>query len=384
MSHEGGSSRREKLNINTVEEFWKALHPDDLEHVRENFREHLKGEMPYFEAMYRVKGEDDQWIWALSKGRAKEYDSQGLPVTVAGATKDITLLKQTEEVLRGLNEELESRVEERTDDLQSANESLKQTLQELRATQDQLVEAEKMASLGGLVAGVAHEINTPLGVAVTASSHLEKEVRKLVNLLDEENLDREGAIAHCVQQLQNTQFVLKNLRRAAELVRSFKQVAVDQSTEDQRQFNLNDYLREVLVSLRPKFKHTDHVVNVECPENLVLNSFPGAIYQTVTNLVMNSLVHGFVDVNQGHIDIEVREHDDQAIIQYRDNGCGFGPDIESRIFEPFFTTRRGKGGSGLGMHIVFNLVTQVLGGTIVCKGKPGEGVEVTISLPIQL
>lgn len=281
--------------------------------------------------------------------------------------------------LARINVELESRVEQRTAALHATNASLHHTIDELRRTQQQLVEAEKMASLGGLVAGVAHEINTPIGVAVTAASWLEEEARRLrvkAGEADSTVAERLRAVA-----MESAGVILRNLQRADRLIRSFKQVAVDQSIEQPRRLQLAQYLEEVMATLQPSLRR--YTVEIDCPPDIVLHTYPGAIYQVVANLAINSVTHGFVDGRPGHIGLSVRQEGDEVVLRYRDDGVGMDEKARRRVFEPFYTTRRGEGGSGLGMHITWNLVTQLLGGSIACDSTPGEGTRFTVRIPLR-
>jgi signal transduction histidine kinase len=176
--------------------------------------------------------------------------------------------------------------------------------------------------------------------------------------------------------------ILRNLQRADKLVKSFKQVAVDQSSEQRRTINLRHYLDEVLTSLHPALKKTRHEVVVDVPESIVLDTYPGAIYQIIVNLVMNTLLHGFDGIESGAITITARIEGRDWTLDYRDTGKGMSEEVRKRIFEPFFTTRRGQGGSGLGMHIVFNLAHQVLHGNIACESAPGQGVRFVMRCPV--
>jgi signal transduction histidine kinase len=173
-----------------------------------------------------------------------------------------------------------------------------------------------------------------------------------------------------------------NLQRASDLVRSFKQVSVDQSSEARRTFQIKSYLEEVLLSLHPRLKKTRHQVVIDCPETLEITSFPGAISQIVTNLLMNSLIHAYGPDDEGTIRIAVSRSGDKLTLRYSDDGKGMEPDVVSKMFDPFFTTNRGGGGTGLGMHIVYNLATQTLGGTIQCDSEPGVGTTVTIDFSV--
>ncbi len=258
---------------------------------------------------------------------------------------------------------------------------LEETVSALKDTQNSLVQAEKMASLGGLVAGVAHEINTPVGIAVTAASHLEDISKELEGKLGRGELSREDLDTYLTTTLDATQFVSSNLHRAADLIRSFKQVAVDQSSEENREFTVLPYLEQILMSLQPHLKRHKHVIKIDCAPDLVIDSQPGALAQIMTNLIMNSVIHGFVDTEIGHIDINVKELGSDIQIIYRDDGVGMDEETVSKVFDPFFTTNRGGGGSGLGMNIVFNLVSQALGGSLNCASSPGEGAEFTAVFP---
>ncbi len=303
-------------------------------------------------------------------------DADGRVTHLMASFIDVTERVRAEELLRALNADLEIRVEARTAELQ-------QSLDELRAAQARLVQAEKMAALGSLVAGIAHEINTPLGIGVTAASHVDLAVRGLHERFARGEPTRQEMEAFLGNASEACEMVLANLQRAADLVRSFKQVAVDKSSGERRRFALKPYLEEVLRSLGPQLRRTRHEVLLDCPEDLEIDSYPGAYSQIVTNLVFNSLTHGFEGIEQGRIEIEVRRADESLQLRYRDNGRGIAPEHLPKIFDPFFTTKRGVGGSGLGLHVLYNLVTQTLGGTIECRSRPGEGVNFEIDVPIR-
>jgi signal transduction histidine kinase len=265
--------------------------------------------------------------------------------------------------------------------LEKQNAEINAALTALREAQSELVRQEKLASLGRLVAGVAHEINTPLGICVTATSHLVQELK-----LTREELDAGAMTEDSLQQFlqivdQSLRIMTTNTQRAAALVRSFKQVAVDQSSDDIRHFNLKTYLDEVLLSLQPKLKGRPVKVEVDCAADISLDSFPGAVSQIVTNLVMNSLVHGFEHEQAGSILIKAALDDGMVDFEYHDDGAGMDKDTLGKLFDPFFTTRRGSGGSGLGAHILYNLVTGALGGTVKVSSKPGQGLHYRLRFP---
>ena len=296
---------------------------------------------------------------------------------------DITARREVERKILMLNQELERRVEKRTAELEELNRTLTRSLEDLHRTQEQLVQAETMASLGGLVAGIAHEINTPVGVGVTAISFLDAKIQHYQALYDSGQLTRSDFEALLASTQEAVRIINTNLQRAADLVRSFKRVAVDQTSGERRSFDLKFYVEEVLQSLRPRLKVTRHKVIVTCPDGLEIYSHPGAWSQVFTNLITNSLVHGFEDKEDGMITIGAAVDEGLLRVEYVDNGKGIEPEHLGKIFDPFFTTKRSQGGAGLGLHIVYNLVTQTLGGTIKCKSREGEGTRFIITVPLR-
>ena len=265
--------------------------------------------------------------------------------------------------------------------LEDQNAALNTALTQLQEAQGELVRQEKLASLGRLVAGVAHEINTPLGICVTATSHLVQELKltkedMAAGVLDEEGLNQFFDIID-----QSLRIMTTNTQRAAALVRSFKQVAVDQSSDNVRSFNLRKYLDEVLLSLQPKLKGKPIEVEVDCAADIQMESFPGAVSQIVTNMVVNSLVHGFGEGQPGSIKIKGRVDGDFVHFDYSDDGIGMDQGTLTQLFDPFFTTKRGSGGSGLGAHILYNLVTGPLGGTVKVVSAPNMGLHYTLRFP---
>ncbi len=363
------------------EQFLQLVHPDDQPDVLNALNQHVLGESEFYENTFRMRTLDGTWCWVLSRGFAVERDAQGRALRMVGTSRDVSASAESAEALRRLNDELEQRVEERTRALRLSNRELQFTLGELKNMQKQLVESEKMAALGGLVAGIAHEINTPLGIGVTAASHLEDATRELMRVIASGRITHSTLAAYQNDALSSAQLILSNLRRAGQLIKSFKQVAVDQSSEQAREIDLRSYLEEVLVSLGPALKKTAHKITISCPEDLHVRTFPGAISQIVVNLVMNSVIHGFEGIAEGEIRIECQSYDEEWLLLYRDNGVGMSEEVRQRVFDPFFTTKRGQGGSGLGLHVVYNLVTQLLHGSLDCISAPGQGVEFQIQMP---
>ena len=279
--------------------------------------------------------------------------------------------------LQEFNHNLEQLVQQRTSELS-------QTLEDLKSAQNQLVESEKMAALGGLVAGVAHEINTPIGIGITAASLLAEKVTKFIELYTNSPIKRSELEKFLDTAMQSSNMILSNLTRAADLIHSFKEVAVDQSSELKRTFKVKQYLEEILTSLTAKLRRTKHKVEIKCDQDIVLDSYPGVVCQIVTNLVLNSLIHAYDGEEEGILTFEFKLEGDRLIFEYADNGKGITPENLSKIFEPFFTTKRGQGGTGLGLHIIYNLVTQKLKGTICCESQVDKGTRFTIKFPAKI
>ncbi|WP_175855435.1 ATP-binding protein [Burkholderia anthina] len=265
-----------------------------------------------------------------------------------------------------------------------ARAELVESLRHLESARKTLVESEKMASLGGLVAGVAHEINTPVGIVVSAASYLQDRTDATSALHARGALNPAELERYLADAAQSARLMLANANRAAQLVQSFKQVAVDQTSEKRRSFDLGDYLRNTLLSLEPTLRDTRVSLQVDCPPGIVMDSYPGPIAQIATNLVMNSLQHGFAGGRTGTISISIsagQTNHDEIVIRHGDDGCGIPRALHGKIFEPFFTSRRGQGGSGLGLHLVYNLITQRLCGTISVEDRAGGGVTFMVRIP---
>lgn len=259
---------------------------------------------------------------------------------------------------------------------------LLQSLDHLELTRRELVESEKLASLGGLVAGVAHEINTPVGIAVSAASYLKDRTEEIRKKLDDGYLTQWEIEQYLCDAAQSAGLLLSNANRAAKLVHSFKQVAVDQTSDERRCFDLREYLEETLSTLRPRLAETRVATKLDCPTGIVMDSYPGPMAQVVTNLVLNSLQHGFDPGAAGLISLTVQgDNSNDVVIRYEDDGCGVAPSLRKKIFEPFFTTRRGAGGSGLGLYLVYNIVTYKLNGSITIEDRQGTGVAFVVRVP---
>lgn len=245
-------------------------------------------------------------------------------------------------------------------------------------TYKQLVDSEKMAALGGLVAGVAHEINTPIGLSLTAITHLKDRTTKLNKQYTKEEMTEEDFEEFLKTSLELNDSIHTNIARAAELIKSFKSVSTDQTAENIYQFCLDEKIQDVLCSLHNRLKHTKIKTIVECKETIQVFTYPGAIYQIFTNLISNSLTHGFDKNDEGEILIKVYEKKEKIHILYKDSGKGIDKEFLPKIFNPFFTTNRKGGNTGLGLHIIYNIVTSRLKGTITVKSQKNEGVEFEI------
>ena len=288
------------------------------------------------------------------------------------------------EALRQHNLNLEETVNQRTAELTASNAELSDALQTLQTAQRELVESEKLASLGRLVAGVAHELNTPLGNALTVVSALDDRYKQLEAMLTGGVQLRRSTLEELARDTRRGQDILqRNVQKAADLVRDFKQVAIDQTNDMRRDFDLGKVVEDVLVMVEPSFKHTPFVIQTDLCHGLMLNSYPGALGQVLTNLLMNALLHGFDGREQGRVTVHCAPlNDSEAELNVSDDGRGMDESIRRRIFDPFFTTKLGTGGSGLGMHIVHSIVTNVLGGQIEVKSTPGQGTQMLIRLPL--
>ncbi|MFZ6649422.1 PAS domain S-box protein [Undibacterium sp. TJN25] len=298
--------------------------------------------------------------------RAVFKDMEGNIGGVIGVMLDVTELQNTRIALEELNHVLESRVTERTSELQQAMKHL--------------IQSEKLAALGNLVAGIAHELNTPIGNIVTVASTLKDETSTFNRKLSDGSMRRSEALASAALMQQAGEMIETNAVRSAKLISDFKQVAVDQSSARRRTFDLKDTIEEVLTTLHPMLKRTTHQIAIHISEKIELDSYPGPIEQIITNLITNSLLHG-LDDSGGLISISAHTENSIVVLEYSDNGKGMSEDTLAQIFDPFYTTKLGQGGSGLGLYIVYNLVNGVLGGKISATSSPGAGAHFHMRLP---
>jgi len=299
------------------------------------------------------------------------------------ASMDISDLRNAQNELLSLNHELELRVAQRTIELEQRNQDLDTALQTIQQAQKQLIQSEKLSSLGSMVAGVAHELNTPLGNALTVASTLVYNQKQFKEDLIQ-GLSKSALNTHLDENELAGQLLVNNLQRAAALISSFKAVAVDRSSSQRREFLLSDIIDEIILSTTPMFRTSKAKLSCELDTNISMDSFPGPLGQVLTNLLNNALIHGIksgvgeaIIVRTSLIDSE------HVLLSVRDDGAGIAPENLRKIFDPFFTTTLGQGGSGLGLNIVYNLVSGLLGGQIQVDSSPGEGCEFLITLPLQ-
>lgn len=311
-----------------------------------------------------------------------EFLGRNINTLLSRVEKHLKRQDDAEQQMTKLNHELEDKVGQRTEALKESNEELLATLEKLHQFQGQLVESEKMASLGDMVAGVAHEVNTPIGLGVTASSLLSDRMNEIKTDFENKTLKSSQLRRFLADGQDNVDIISRNLTRAADLISSFKKVAVDQSSEEDRTFKVTELIEEVTLTLAPQLKKSPTTLDIDCPQGLRVTSKPGPINQILINLIVNSLIHGFENRDDGIITINITPLSGQLHIHYQDNGKGVEQSVKNKIFDPFITTKRGEGGSGLGLHLVYNLVTQALGGNIQFESEMGKGVSFDIIFPV--
>jgi len=262
--------------------------------------------------------------------------------------------------------------------LTQTNRELKNLVQELNKAKERLIDSEKMAILGKLSAEISHEINTPIGVSITSTSYLSDLLSSLQDDINNQKLTKRSLDDFANNADQSLRLLLNNLNRASDLITSYKQVAVDQTSDKTRKINVAQYLNEIIQSLHPKLKKTKHTIKVNCADNIDIYCHAGAISQIFTNLIINSLLHGFDSLDSGTININAELRGERLYLNYQDNGVGVPKDRLSQLFDPFYTTKSGDGGTGLGTHIINELVTDTLNGKIVAHSEDGQGLSYDI------
>jgi PAS domain S-box-containing protein len=342
---------------------WQAiLAPASLEEARGRWTHALETRTA-LEMELSLRGIDGQYCPFLTRA-VPLHDSAGVVYGWIGTHIDISERKRSEQEIR------------------SARDAAEGALRNLRETQNSLIETEKLAALGQLVAGVAHEINTPVGTSLTVASSLERRTAAFVADVAQGNLKRSSLNDFLETSREASVQLVANLCRAAELIQSFKQVATNRNYSNQTIFDLGDLTEQVATSLRPALGKQNLTLNVVCQPDLAMNSYPGPYGQVLTNLFLNSITHAFPDGKKGTIDIKVQAAGNDAVdVLFSDDGCGMSRDVRRNAFDPFFTTRRDRGSTGLGLHIVHTIVTNFLGGRLHLDSEPGKGTTIRLILP---
>ena len=293
------------------------------------------------------------------------------------------------DVIRGFNavqrklKSIIERIREAEDAARRSEQQTARAMDDLRRAQESLLQSERLASLGSLVAGVAHEINTPVGIALTSASVLKEATDEVAAAVSAGNVKKSDIVRYLETAGESARLIMNNAYRAAHLIHSFKQIAVDQVSEARRHFELREYIGEVVSSLQPTLKKTRIAIEIDCPDDIMLDSYPGALAQVLTNLTLNCVEHAFDADTEGVIAIGVRRDAGWIEMRVRDNGKGIAPDMLDKVFDPFVTTRRGQGGTGLGLNIVFNLIVKQFGGTISVSSTLGRGACFTLRMPCE-
>ncbi|BDF95138.1 MULTISPECIES: sensor histidine kinase [Pseudoalteromonas] len=308
--------------------------------------------------------------------------SNSLNIMLTRTQNQIERHKNDKQEIKQLNQSLEEKVNQRTIALREANQELLTTLERMHQYQNQIVESEKMASLGQMVAGVAHEVNTPIGLGITGSTLLRDKLAEISQGFDQKTLTSSQLKRFIDNGIENLDLIYRNLNRAAELVSSFKKVAVNQDGELSSLINMHDLLSNVIVSMRTELLVKNPNIVIHCSSQLMFETKAGPLQQVLQQLLSNSIIHGFRDNQNNEIEITVERNESSLTINYFDNGVGVDKSIKKRIFDPFVTTKRGEGGSGLGMHLVYNLVTQALGGSVYFDDQNSTGTRFIITLPL--
>jgi PAS domain S-box-containing protein len=348
---------REELGDNVLTSWLGMVHPEDRPRISATFADLTKLQGDRFEYEYRMRQKDGQWMWVQSLAHIVARDGNGQPIKVAGINLEVTQQKEAEIRIHALNASLEAQM------------------------QEAMARSEARATLGTLIASVSHEMATPMGNSMMTASTLVAQANQFEQQMMAGTLKR-SELAQFVGQVQSgNELLLRNLERAVALLKNFRQVAADQASEQRRTFDLQQGLREILDTLAPSLKRQSHTVLLEAPEGIRIDSYPGPLGQVLINLINNAYLHAFEGMEHGEVRISATADETQVTLVCTDNGRGIAPDTLEKMFQPFFSTRIGRGGTGLGMSIVENLVKATLGGTLEVQSAVGQGTTVTITLP---
>lgn len=336
----------------------------------------------YYEELMKINNEHANTFRQTMKDCLQSHDAGGRDSQIYDQLSEFNNeLANTQRELSKKNIQLEQQKQE----LKTLNQQLSNTINELEQTRDELIQSEKMASLGRLVSGFAHEINTPIGIAVTAASTLDDAGQSINYMLSQDEVNENDLVAALETIAEAGKMTLANLHRAAGLVRSFKRTSIDQSEDTKRLFKLSDIIQDIILSLASKFKNTAIRIEPHSSTEINIYGYPGVISQILANLLINSYIHGFENGSKaGKITIEARQENNTVYLDYADTGKGMNEEIAKKLFEPFYTTLRAKGCTGLGMYICYNIITSHLNGMINCESAIGKGTVFHISFPVEL
>lgn len=348
---------REELGDNVLASWLALVHPDDRPQISAIFANVATLQGDRFEYEYRMQQKDGQWMWVKSLAHVVARDANGKPTQVAGINLEVTRQKEAEVRINALNTSLEAQM------------------------QEALTRSEARATLGTLIASVSHEMATPMGNSMMTASTLSAQAQQFEAQMAAGTL-RKSELAQFVAQVRDgNTLLLRNLERAVALLKNFRQVAADQASEQRRSFDLQQSLREVLDTLAPSLKRQSHRVLLDAPEGIKMDSYPGPLGQVLINLINNAYLHAFEGMEHGEVHVTASATADQVTLVCKDNGRGIAPETLEKMFQPFFSTRIGRGGTGLGMSIVENLVKATLGGSLDVQSAVGQGTTITITLP---
>ncbi len=357
------------------------IHPDDLIKVTKRLSNHLNGKTEYYESEHRLKQESGNYIWVFDKGKITDYDENKKAIRVSGTNLDITKRKEQEKELLKRNEVILLHKENLEIEVNKRTTELEESLSDLKLMQSHLLESQKMSSLSSLVAGVAHEMNTPIGSIMTLATHLQIKTEDILKTFNDNQISKSLLQKYLTTTSESMDILIVSVNKTIQLIESFKKVAVNRSKEECRDFIIRDYIKYSINDSKSFFKNNNFSYTLDCDDNLHINNKPGALYQVISNLIENSFYHGFHNLPKGEIKIAVSKEKNKIVLLYSDNGHGIPSSDIKNIFEPFFTTKRGAGFTGLGLHIVYNLVTQVLEGSIQCSINDDLSTEFEITFP---
>lgn len=351
--------------------FIELIHPKSIENISLHFENLKKGAISQFHIEIKFIKNNAPGFWG-DLWASPIYNSQKKIESIIVVILDIDKRKQGAIELKRIHKELKVK-----------NLDLVNALDDLKKTQSKLIESEKIASLGNLVAGIAHEINTPIGVGVTISTFLQEITGEIRKSFKNKTMTKSELDTYLKKTDEASQQIFRNLLRTAELIKSFKMISADQTSHEKRVFNIKSYLDDILSSLKPKFKNTKLNVHVNCDKYLNFNSYPGAFAQIITNLLINALDHAYDNEKKGDITLNISSNTNTLTLEFSDDGKGISKEDLNKIFDPFFTTRRMDGGTGLGLNIVHNIVHKTFNGEIRCLSEEGKGATFVIVMPFQ-